>query len=81
MSQELERLRQYRQRRDVLAQRLGAAIVELSAMIRRTEAEIEDSLAAELALERELLQRLGIPAGTSATIDRQTGAVIVEGVT
>jgi hypothetical protein len=79
-SPELDKLRQYRLHRDVLAQRLGAAVIELSAIIRRTEAEIEESLAAETALERELLQRLGIPAGTRAAINRETGAAIVEGL-
>ena len=77
-----ERRRQllaYRQQRDVIAQRLGAAVIELSAVIRRAEAQIAESLAAEAALERELLQRHGIPAGVRAIIDRTTGEIFLEG--
>lgn len=75
-----ERRRQllaYRQQRDLIAQRLGAAVIELSAVIRRAEAQIAESLAAEAALERELLQQQGVPVGVPATIDRNTGEVSV----
>lgn len=75
-----ERRRQllaYRQQRDIIAQRLGAAVIELSAVIRRSEALIAESLAAESALEREMLQQQGVPVGVRATIDRDTGEVLV----
>lgn len=73
----LQRLLAYRQQRDVVAQRLGAAVIELSAVIRRAEAQIAESLAAEVALECELLQQHGIPAGVHATIDRASGEVSI----
>ena len=67
----------YRQQRDLIAQRLGAAVIELSAVIRRAEAQIAESLAAEAALEGELLQQQGVPVGVRATIDRGTGEVSI----
>lgn len=76
--EERERLLAYRRNRDRIAQTLGAAMIEMVGLLRRSEALIDASLAEEAAATEQLLQRYGIPSGGAARLDLETGQITTE---
>lgn len=72
---DLRELRRFRSERDEAARQLGVTIFEAMRAIRQLEKVVETSLAREVALTGQILQRHGIPAGVSVNIDHDTGRI------